>query len=67
MQDRSPVTAAVTLPKADRTIERYVLGEPMPQRRRSGKPLNRVALAAAHVVADPFADNDPWLDAAPDW
>jgi hypothetical protein len=67
MQDRSPVAAAVTLPKADRTIERYVLGEPMPQLRRSGKPLNRVALAAAHVVADPFADNDPWLDAAPDW
>ena len=25
--------------------------------------LNRVAYAAAHVVADPLADNDPWLDA----
>ena len=24
-------------------------------------PLNRVALAAAHVVADPLADIDPWL------
>jgi hypothetical protein len=67
MQDRSTVAAAVTLPKADRSTERYVLGEPMPQRHRSGKPLNRIALAAAHVVANPFADNDPWLDAAPDW
>jgi hypothetical protein len=24
-------------------------------------------LCAAHVVADPLADNDPWLDAAIDW
>ena len=30
-------------------------------------PFNRVAYAAAHVVADPLADNDPWLDAAIDW
>ncbi|WP_420349413.1 dihydrodipicolinate synthase family protein [Pelagibius sp.] len=28
---------------------------------------NRVAYAAAHVVADPLTDNDPWLDAAIDW
>ncbi len=30
-------------------------------------PLNRIAFAAAHVVADPLADNNPWLDAAVDW
>ncbi len=42
---------------------------------RSNSPLaaprpgsfNRIAYAAAHVVADPLADNDPWLDAAIDW
>lgn len=28
---------------------------------------NRVAFAAAHVVADPRANVDPWLDAAIDW
>ncbi|MFO1322913.1 MAG: dihydrodipicolinate synthase family protein [Burkholderiales bacterium] len=28
---------------------------------------NRVAFAAAHVVADPRADVDPWLAAAIDW
>jgi hypothetical protein len=28
---------------------------------------NRIAYAAAHVVTDPLADNDPWLDAAVDW
>jgi hypothetical protein len=30
-------------------------------------PFNRIAYAAAHVVADPLADGDPWLDAAIDW
>jgi hypothetical protein len=27
----------------------------------------RIAYAAAHVVANPLADNDPWLDTAVDW
>ncbi len=67
MDDRSRVAAKVTLPKADRTTELYALGVPKPQRPRAGKSFNRVALAAAHVVADPFADSDPWLKAAPDW
>ena len=30
-------------------------------------PFNRIAYAAAHVVADPLADCDPWLDTAIDW
>jgi hypothetical protein len=30
-------------------------------------PFNRVAYAAAHVVADPLAEQDPWLDAKIDW
>ena len=30
-------------------------------------PFNRVAYAAAHVVADPLAEADPWLDCAIDW
>ena len=30
-------------------------------------PFNRIAYAAAHVVADPMADADPWLAAAIDW
>ncbi|MFL6807659.1 MAG: DUF993 family protein, partial [Bradyrhizobium canariense] len=30
-------------------------------------PFNRVAYAAAHVVADPLAEGNPWLDAAIDW
>ena len=31
------------------------------------RPFNRVAYAAAHVVADPLAENDPWLMPAIDW
>jgi len=30
-------------------------------------PFNRIAYAAAHVVADPLADSNPWLDAPIDW
>ena len=30
-------------------------------------PFNRVAYAAAHVVGDPLADGNPWLDASIDW
>ena len=32
-----------------------------------GRDWNRIAYAAAHVVADPLADADPWLDVAVDW
>jgi hypothetical protein len=32
-----------------------------------GAVFNRIAYAAAHVVADPLADGDPWLDARIDW
>jgi hypothetical protein len=34
---------------------------------RATPPFPRVALAAAHVVADPLAEQDPWLDAKIDW
>ncbi len=30
-------------------------------------PFPRIALAAAHVVADPLAEQDPWLDVKIDW
>jgi len=58
---------AIDLPAGGRTLERYELGEPLTLPARNGAGFNRVAFAAAHVVADPFADADPWLDAAVDW
>ena len=33
----------------------------------TGAPWTRTAYAAAHVVADPLAEADPWLDCALDW
>ncbi|OCJ62022.1 dihydrodipicolinate synthase family protein [Agrobacterium tumefaciens] len=56
------------LPKDDRSIEVYRLsGAPVAIEKRSAAHFNRVAFAAAHVVADPLADNDPWLTPAIDW
>ncbi|MFL6930916.1 MAG: DUF993 family protein, partial [Xanthobacteraceae bacterium] len=61
--------ATVSLPTKDRRVERYVTGEPIVlPKKGSGPPaFNRIAYAAAHVVADPLADVDPWLGAAVDW
>ena len=60
--------ATISLPNADRTFAPYTTGEPIrfPSKEETAK-FNRVAYAAAHVVADPFADNDPWLDVNIDW
>ncbi len=34
---------------------------------KNSRNFDRIALAAAHVVADPLADVDPWLTPAIDW
>ncbi|KAA9009454.1 dihydrodipicolinate synthase family protein [Histidinibacterium aquaticum] len=38
-----------------------------PRPEAGGGNWNRTAYAAAHVVVDPLADYDPWLDAPLDW
>jgi len=57
---------AVELPVQGGGLQRYTLRGPrsfaVPTR-----PFNRIAYAAAHVVADPRADINPWLDCAIDW
>ena len=55
------------LPTADRKIETYRLAASRTFPAKLEGALNRVAFSAAHVVADPLADNDPWLTAAIDW
>ncbi|NTJ44441.1 dihydrodipicolinate synthase family protein [Agrobacterium larrymoorei] len=56
------------LPNEDRSIALYKLtGTPIALEKRSAADFNRIAFAAAHVVADPFAENDPWLTPAIDW
>lgn len=55
----------ITLPASGGRREAYRLrGTPvMP----SSTPFNRIAYAAAHIVADPLAMRDPWQRAAIDW
>jgi hypothetical protein len=55
------------LPTANRGIETYRLASSRTFPSRLQGTLNRVAFSAAHVVADPLADVDPWLSAAVDW
>ena len=58
----------IALPTKNRKLEPYTTGEPVsiPSKGET-KSFNRIAYAAAHVVADPLADNDPWLDTSIDW
>jgi hypothetical protein len=42
-------------------------GTPLPAARRKAADFPRIAYAAAHVVAEPLAEVDPWLTPAIDW
>jgi hypothetical protein len=64
------------LPSADGRLERYRMRGPRAwnggsknsaKNSKSNHSFDRIALAAAHVVADPLADVDPWLTPAIDW
>jgi uncharacterized protein DUF993 len=60
--------ATISLPTKDRSFAPYTTGEPIVlPKKGAARNFNRIAYAAAHVVTDPLADNDPWLDAAVDW
>ena len=58
---------SIRLPQADRSVETYKLSAPKSFPDKVSGPMNRIAFSAAHVVADPLADADPWLQAAIDW
>jgi hypothetical protein len=58
---------SLRLPRADGSLETYHPAAPRPLPARLEGTLNRVVFSAAHVVADPRADVDPWLTAAIDW
>ena len=63
------MAAALRLPTAGGDLESYsIQNEPLPRPAAGANPrFNRVAYAAAHIVVDPLADNDPWLNVACDW
>src|SRR3982074_2487362 len=58
---------SLKLPMANRGIDTYRLAASRTFPAKLQGTLNRVAFSAAHVVADPLADVDPWLSAAVDW
>ena len=56
----------IDLPAPGRCLVPYRLAAPraFPA---AAMPFNRVAFSAAHVVADPWAEADPWLETPIDW
>ena len=57
----------LTLPTIDGALAAYALRGTVPTKPAAGIPFNRIAYSAAHVVADPLAAVDPWLQCAVDW
>jgi hypothetical protein len=62
------IALRLRLPRADRSLAPYVPSTaPRFTAQRQAAPRTRIAFAAAHVVADPFAAIDPVLGGAIDW
>ncbi|MCP3785532.1 dihydrodipicolinate synthase family protein [Micromonospora sp. A3M-1-15] len=61
------MTARITLPRPAGGAEELTLHEPAGWQRPATPPASRIAYAAAHVVADPHADNAPGRPARLDW
>jgi hypothetical protein len=57
----------IRLPTSEGGLEEFRLSAPREFGMSDKKAFNRIALAAAHVVADPLATGNPWLEAALDW
>ena len=57
----------ILLPRPDRSLELYRVGPPSPYPDTADGGFTRTVYAAAHVVADPFASEMPWMRAAIDW
>ena len=60
------MTLTIRLPRADRSLAPYRLVGAAPAR-TAAVPFTRIAYSATHVVADPLAVSDPWVEAAVDW
>ncbi|MEA2841744.1 MAG: hypothetical protein QOF41_3074 [Methylobacteriaceae bacterium] len=57
----------IELPTAERRMVPYHTHAPCDWPKANGASRIRVFFSAAHVVADPLADADPWLSAPLDW
>ena len=62
------MSLTLQLPQADGRLRQYTMRATPPIAPAApGTRFNRVAYSAAHVVADPLAAVDPWLQCAVDW
>lgn len=61
------MTQGIKLPNEQGQVQNYVLQGTAPVKPQAGLKFNRIAYSAAHVVANPWAAHDPWLDCAVDW
>ena len=57
----------LTLPVVAGGLQPYTLQGSTPIKPAPGVKFNRIAYSAAHVVADPLAAIDPWVNCAIDW
>ncbi len=58
---------SLMLPEAGGALRRFTLSRPRDFAKQPRVAFDRVAYSAAHVVADPLAEADPWIDCAIDW
>ena len=67
MRAREKLSLQINLPDEDGSLGPYTLSEPGGFLIGDRPVFNRVAYSAAHVVANPLARHDPWIDSAIDW
>ncbi|WP_339775019.1 dihydrodipicolinate synthase family protein [uncultured Thalassospira sp.] len=58
---------ALDLPQNGKLVSYQLTGDPIVVKPRTSSAFPRIAYAAAHIVADPMAEHDPWLEPAIDW
>ena len=58
---------SLDLPIVSGTVETFEMSSPRMIEPAPDRPFNRIAYAAAHVVSDPRARGDPWVEAPIDW
>lgn len=61
------MAVSLKLPTPGGALESYTLRGAVPTQPAGRPAFNRIAYSAAHVVADPRAAIDPWLQCAIDW
>lgn len=57
---------SILLPRADGTLSAFTTSVPRAFAAPT-QPFNRIAFSAGHVVAQPLAEQDPWVDGKIDW